>query len=130
LTVPLKDLYDYCAISPLFVYGPLPEDNVVAYFGYNALAGSTSAGLPGVPPIHRAAADGYYLILAPLPAGQHTIHFTGTFGRPFNFTLEITWNLTVAPGRPWGMAVSILRSTASGCGKASTTSGVVYQMAG
>ena len=42
--------------------------------------------------------DGYYLMLAPLSAGPHTIHFSGTVGDPVNFTLDITYHLTVAPG--------------------------------
>ena len=36
-------------------------------------------------------------MLAPLSVGQHTIHYTGTFGDPFNFTLDITYTLTIAP---------------------------------
>ena len=100
--VSLVNLYDYRAVSPLFVYGPLPENNMLAYFGFDAPAGSTSAGIP---PDNNtftpsAASDGYYLMLAPLPVGQHIIHFTGTLGDPVNFTLDITYNLTVAPRRP------------------------------
>jgi hypothetical protein len=98
--VAVVNLYDYRAVSPLFVYGPLPENNMLQFFGFTAPAGSTSAGLPGVPPVPSAASDGYYLMLAPLPVGQHTIHFTGTLGDPVNFTLDITYNLTVAPRRP------------------------------
>ena len=94
--VPLEELYDYRAVSPLFVYGPLPDNNVLQYFGYVAPAGSTSAGATGVEPVPSAAADGYYLMLAPLSVGHHTIHFTGTV-EPYNFTLDITYNLTVAP---------------------------------
>ncbi|MGE0826167.1 MAG: hypothetical protein AB7G75_17055 [Candidatus Binatia bacterium] len=99
--VPVENLYDYRAVSPLFVYGPLPDNNVLAYFGFDAPAGSTNAGAPPNNTFTpSAAADGYYLMLAPLSAGQHTIHFTGTFGDPVNFTLDITYNLTVVPGKP------------------------------
>lgn len=42
--------------------------------------------------------DGYFIMLAPLAPGPHTIHFRGTIGDPVNFTLEITYHLTVAPG--------------------------------
>ncbi|MCK7502715.1 MAG: hypothetical protein MZV70_00520 [Desulfobacterales bacterium] len=44
--VSLVNLYNYRAVSPLFVYGPLPENNVPAYFGFVAPAGSASAGAP------------------------------------------------------------------------------------
>jgi hypothetical protein len=37
--------------------------------------------------------DGYWLMLAPLPTGQHTIHFHGVI--PGIFTLDITYHLTV-----------------------------------
>jgi hypothetical protein len=41
--------------------------------------------------------DGYWLLLAPLSAGKHTIYFKGTFtGGPFEgFVVELTYNLTV-----------------------------------
>jgi hypothetical protein len=44
-----------------------------------------------------AVADGYYLLLSPLPPGPHTINFggTGNFGGPFSE--DITYNLTVSP---------------------------------
>ena len=50
-------------------------------------------------------ADGYYVTLAPLPAGAHTLQFTGGIktsianGDPSNFEseLDITYNLTVTP---------------------------------
>jgi hypothetical protein len=35
-----------------------------------------------------AAAAGIHLLLAPLPAGQHVIHFTGTNGT--GFALDVT----------------------------------------
>lgn len=51
--------------------------------------------LNGIPPgSGQSTADGYYLLLAPLSAGQHTIHFTGTFPA-FNFTIDTTYHLTV-----------------------------------
>ena len=83
--VPVKDLMAYRAASPLFIYGPLPENNVRQLFGYDAPAGSTSLSV----------ADGYYLMLPPLRTGQHTVRFGGTFGDPINFTLDITYKLTV-----------------------------------
>jgi hypothetical protein len=37
--------------------------------------------------------DGYYLMLAPLSAGAHTIHFTASLGGGFH--LDVTYHLTV-----------------------------------
>ena len=42
-----------------------------------------------------AMTDGYWVMLAPLSPGQHTLEFGGTVGSPVNFTLDITYNLTV-----------------------------------
>jgi hypothetical protein len=42
-----------------------------------------------------AVSDGFWLMLEPLSAGSHTINFGGTFGPPINFTLDITYNLTI-----------------------------------
>ncbi len=44
-----------------------------------------------------AVADGYYVMLAPLSVGEHTIRFTG--GIPaFGLSLDATYNLTVVSG--------------------------------
>lgn len=73
--------------SPLFTFGPLPENNLLGL-----AAGTTSP----------AVSDGYFVMLAPLSAGQHVIHFTGAFvftaeedGFDFSFTLDITYRVTV-----------------------------------
>ena len=50
-----------------------------------------------------AVADGYYLMLHPLPVGTHTIHFGGAYhlsvaeGDPFDFdgAADTTYYLTV-----------------------------------
>jgi hypothetical protein len=96
--VPLQNLESYRVQSPLFTYGPLPNKNVLQSFGVNAPAGATSP----------AVADGVYLLLAPLSVGNHTLHFSGdqsfsiAAGDPFDFEfeLDVTYNLTVAPRRP------------------------------
>ena len=77
----IKHLDFYQFESPLFTWGPLPTDNL---FGdpVNFPAGLTS---PSV-------ADGYYLMLEPLPPGPHTLHFSG--GVP-GFALDITYHLNV-----------------------------------
>jgi hypothetical protein len=40
--------------------------------------------------------DGYYLMLAPLPPGAHTVHFHGEVPA-FGFTLDVIYHLTVSP---------------------------------
>jgi hypothetical protein len=79
--VPVGNLGDYRATSGLFTWGPLPGDNI-----FGASAGITSP----------AVSDGYWIMLAPLPAGQHTIHFAGAFAE--FFALDVTYHLTVVPG--------------------------------
>jgi hypothetical protein len=84
--IPIQELRDYRAASPLFTWGPLPDNNVLQLFGFDAPPGATSL----------AVADGFYLMVAPLSAGPHTIHYGGTFRDPVNFKLDITYYLTVA----------------------------------
>jgi hypothetical protein len=53
----------------------------------------------------NAVADGYYLFLRPLSAGQHVLHYTGGFHfdageagpEPFDITADMTYVITVAP---------------------------------
>ncbi|MDC3960440.1 hypothetical protein KEG38_41690 [Polyangium jinanense] len=46
-----------------------------------------------------AAADGYWVMLKPLPAGEHEVQFTGkiVLSPDQTFELDVTYNLTVAP---------------------------------
>jgi hypothetical protein len=84
--VPVQQLTGYRAASPLFTFGPLPNNNVLQFFGFNAPAGATSL----------SAADGLYLMLAPLSAGKHSLHYGGTFNTaPTPFTLDITYHLNI-----------------------------------
>ena len=54
-----------------------------------------------------AVGDGYYVMLAPLSAGEHTITITGTLHfdagelgpDPFDQETDLTWHITVVPGR-------------------------------
>lgn len=55
--VAATDLIDYRTESPLFSYGPLPENNLLQAFGLDAPAGSTSA----------AVGDGVYVMVNPFP---------------------------------------------------------------
>jgi hypothetical protein len=63
--VPLQNLAMYRVQSPLFTWGPLPENNVLQASGVALPAGTTS---PSV-------SDGYFVMVAPLSAGTHTVHF-------------------------------------------------------
>ena len=87
----LKNLPAYQTESPFFKFGPLPKNNLLD------LPKSTTS---------KAVSDGYFVMLAPLDPGQHTIHLTGAFvyiaaadGFDFSFTLDITYHIKVtAPG--------------------------------
>jgi hypothetical protein len=71
--------------SPAFVF-TLPDDNLFNAVGEGPYPGG--AYFPGLD-------DGVYVMLSPLPAGPHQIHLHG-FLPAFNFTLDITYDLTVA----------------------------------
>jgi hypothetical protein len=86
--VAIDNLQDYRTDSPLFTYAPLPFPNLPGL----AQGGGTS----------DAVADGYYLLLPPLSAGEHEIEFAGKVvltdseGNPvFSFRLDIHYALTV-----------------------------------
>jgi hypothetical protein len=70
--------------SPAFVF-TLPDDNLFNAVGEGPFPGG--AYFPGVD-------DGVYVMLSPLPAGPHEIHFHGFFPA-FNFTLDITYHIDV-----------------------------------
>jgi hypothetical protein len=66
----------------VFTYTLAEQDNILAgYFGMTCIADGTT--------VYPAAGDGVYLMVAPLSAGQHTIHFT------VPGFLDITYELTV-----------------------------------
>jgi hypothetical protein len=86
----------------------VPVRNLAAYraestvFEINATAGSFME-LFGAPlgPNGPAVDDGYYLMLAPLRVGRHTIHLVGRipdfFGPGDDFVTDVTYHLTVVP---------------------------------
>jgi hypothetical protein len=84
----VKNLIDYRVQSPLFTFGPLPEDNV---FGDPDLEGATSP----------VVSDGVFAMLRPLSVGTHTIRFGGAIdlsdmGGPL-FIQDIKYTITVRP---------------------------------
>jgi hypothetical protein len=79
----LSDVKDYRILSPAAFSVTEPDGNVSQSFGYAVPAGTYS---PQV-------ADGYYMLLAPLSHGAHTIvvHVISSLG----FEYVITYNITV-----------------------------------
>ncbi len=78
---PVRNLDAFRFQSPLFVFGPLPANNILG-----APEGATSPAVDA----------GYYLFLAPLITGRHTLHFGGTFDE-LGFSIDTTYSITVAP---------------------------------
>ncbi len=87
--VPVNNLDGYRVESPLFVFGPLPENNLLQFLGVDAPAGATSPSVDA----------GVYLLLAPLSLGEHVLHFGGTFDE-FAFSIDTTYIITVVPKKP------------------------------
>ena len=101
--VPVQNLSDYRALSPLFctslaiigIY--TPEDLVATCPGGTSNPNCTDLPNPaehfgpedGFGP---AIADGIWLMLAPLKPGVHTIRFTASRS---DFSLDVTYNITV-----------------------------------
>jgi hypothetical protein len=81
---PIRNLQSFRVQSPTFDI-TFPDGNVFQFFGCDVPPGTYG---PFV-------SDGYWLMLEPLSAGQHTIHFHGHVEVPFSFTLDITYHLTV-----------------------------------
>jgi hypothetical protein len=86
----IRDIPRYRATTPRPnpFYFNLPDHNLYQYFGNpDAVAGR-----------YYGVADGYYLMLAPLNVGTHTIHLHGDLpgGGP---SQDVTYNLRVVPSR-------------------------------
>jgi len=77
----VKDLFGYRIVSPLFSY-VLPDNSLVG----------VPAGRYG-----PTASDGYWLLVAPLRPGFHTISFGGTIGAAF--AVDVTYKLNVVAQR-------------------------------
>ena len=80
----LDELRAHRERAPVFSYTFQLTDNV-----YEA-AGVTTADATGT--VFPAVGDGYYLMLRPLPAGQHEIKFGGTVN---GNSLDLTYKVTV-----------------------------------
>lgn len=64
----------------------LPQNNITSLICPHELAPGTYG--PSV-------SGGFYVMLAPLPAGSHTLHFKGAAG---SLTVDVTYHLTIQPG--------------------------------
>lgn len=76
----------YRVQSPLFTFGPLPEDNLLEYLGLDNTVGATSDSVDA----------GYYLLLRPLKQGEHTLRVLATFDE-FSAPIDTTFIITVVP---------------------------------
>jgi hypothetical protein len=86
---PLTDLQSHRAISPVFNYMlPSSNDNVISAVFEVPIPGPCWPSLTVAP----AVADGFYIIVPPLPTGLHSIKFGGSGG---STTVNMTYNLTV-----------------------------------
>jgi hypothetical protein len=79
--LPMPALEGYRDRSPLFTFiVPGPDDLNISGLG---------------PPLERdGVSDGIWVILAPLPAGPHAIHFHAELPE-VEFVVDVTYNLTV-----------------------------------
>jgi hypothetical protein len=77
-------LWSFRVQSPAFEF-TMPADNVLNAIGEGPFPAGTYSPV---------VSDGMYLLLPPLSAGSHTVHFGGTFPNAVNES--ITYNLTVA----------------------------------
>lgn len=75
---------------PLFTFTLAPHDNLFAFIGETL----NNDGVTPVPDglASESAADGYYLLIKPMPQGHHTLHFRGVAG---TFALDVTYNIFV-----------------------------------
>lgn len=67
----------------------LPEDNIANPPCVEAGLGKVPAGI-----YSPAVSDGFYVMLKPLPVGEHTIHIRAESS---GFSLEVRYNLTIVP---------------------------------
>jgi hypothetical protein len=81
--VQITNPFGYRAASPGAFTITFPDNNLFQYFGCLTITAGSYAPF---------VSDGYWVMLAPLPPGAQTIHFSGSVP---GFTLDITYHLTV-----------------------------------
>ena len=89
----LMDLSRYLVESPLFRFGPLPDNNLITYFCI-----AQGEGCPAAPrgTVGYAVGTGVYLMFHPLSVGRHTLKFHGEVPAA-NLVVDTTYYLTVRP---------------------------------
>jgi Alcohol dehydrogenase GroES-like domain len=87
--IPLKGLFQFHFLSPVFSF-QLPKDGLLPL----GICLPLDQDNPGF--CETAVSDGYWLLLQPLNAGQHTIFFQALTSD--GFTVEVTYHLTVRRG--------------------------------
>jgi hypothetical protein len=86
--VAVRNLGDYRFRSPVFSFtGSVP--NVFSAGGCGPTAPHCYEGFH-----NQAVADGYWVLLNPLPAGNHTVHLHGEIP-DWGFVVDVTYHLTV-----------------------------------
>jgi hypothetical protein len=86
--VAVKNLGDFRFRSPIFSFtGSTP--NIFSVYGCVITAPHCYEGFHD-----QAVADGYWILLNPLPAGNHTVHLHGEIP-DWGFVVDVTYHLTV-----------------------------------
>lgn len=99
--VPLNNLFSYRVISPVFSY-TLPPNNPPESVNITDFLTGGFVEVSGL--VTPVVSDGYYVLLSPLPPGEHLIQFGGTATvfdpdmNAFIFSLDVTYHIKVAPG--------------------------------
>ena len=86
--VPIRSVELLRFTSPLFSL-TLPQNSLIQAQG-------NPVGVPGT--YFPAADEGFYVMLKPLPVGEHTLRIHGEVPS-FDFVLDVTYHLTVVPLR-------------------------------
>ncbi len=88
---PVRNIDAYRSDSPLYRFGPLPENNLFQFFGMDVPKGTTS----------RSVAAGCHLLLTPLSVGHHEVRVgcTGYDADPAGLVVETVFRIHVVARR-------------------------------
>ncbi len=87
--------------TPYRVQSPTPEgfsyalpatDNLLSYLGLTCWSSNGGTPILVSAATYHPVADGFYILVAPLPVGKHTIHARGALG---GFVEDFIYNITV-----------------------------------